>query len=70
MQPGDPVLLLSVPPTLIAGLPEEDQQAIRSVVGKTVTFAGITYGQAEVEFRDSQGEEHTIWVDTNRIRSI
>jgi len=66
-QPGDLVVLLSVPNALMSGLPEEDQTAIRSVIGKPVKFAGITYGQAELEFRDSHGDEHRIWVDTDRI---
>jgi len=68
MQPGDLVVLISVPAAMFSGLPEEDQMAIRSVIGKTVTFTGITYGQAELEFKDDRGDDHTIWVDTNRIK--
>jgi hypothetical protein len=68
LQPGDLVIILSVPPTLLSGLPEEDQIAIRSILGKPVTFAGISYGQAELEFRDSRGDEHTIWIDTDQIK--
>jgi hypothetical protein len=52
LQPGDLVIILSVPPTLLSGLPEDDQIAIRSIVGKPVKFTGISYGQAEIEFRD------------------
>jgi hypothetical protein len=52
----------------MSGLPKEDQEAICSVIGKTVRFAGFSYGQAEVEFEDSHGDEHTIWVDTDRIK--
>ncbi len=69
LQPGDLVILLSVPSSLISGLPEDDQAAIRSAIGKTVKFSGVSYNnQAEVEFRDSHGGIHTIWVDTDRIR--
>jgi hypothetical protein len=68
MQPGDLVVLISVPPALFSGLPEEDQTAIRSVVGKQVRFAALAYGQAEIEFKDDRGDEHTIWVDTDRIK--
>jgi hypothetical protein len=68
MQPGDLVVLISVPATMFSGLPEEDQMAIRSVIGKPVTFTGITYGQAELEFKDDRGDDHTIWVDTDRIK--
>jgi hypothetical protein len=52
----------------MSGLPEEDQTAISSVIGKPVTFAGFSHGQAEVEFKDGHGDEHTIWVDADRIK--
>jgi hypothetical protein len=68
LHPGDLVIILSVPPELLSGLPEEDQIAIRSVIGKPVTFAGMSFGQAEVEFRDSDGDEHTIWIDADQIK--
>ena len=68
LRPGDLVVLISVPPTLMSGLPEEDQTAISSVIGKPVTFAGFSYGQAEVEFKDGHGDEHTIWVDADLIK--
>jgi hypothetical protein len=70
LQPGDLVILKSVPYSLLRDLPEEDQAAIRSVVGKPVTFAGLSYRQAEIEFRDSHGDQHTIWVDTDRIQPV
>jgi len=68
LKPGDSVVLTAVPASLLHGLPKGDQRAIRSIVGKPVTFAGISYGQAELEFTDSQGDEHTIWVETDLIR--
>jgi hypothetical protein len=68
LRPGDVVVLISVPPTLMSGLPEEDQTAISSVIGKPVTFTGFSHGQAEVEFKDGHGGEHTIWVDADRIK--
>lgn len=67
-RPGDRVVLISVQPTLMSGLPREDQEAICSAIGKTVRFAGFSYGQAEVEFKDGNGDEHTIWVDTDCIK--
>lgn len=69
LQPGDLVIILSVPPALLSGLPEEDQIAIRSVIGKPVRFAGVSYGQAEIEFRDNHGDEHTIWIDADQIKA-
>jgi hypothetical protein len=68
LQPGDLVVLLSVPASLLKGLPEEDQRAIQSAIGTTVIFAGMSYEQAELEFKDNAGDDHTIWVDSNRIR--
>lgn len=70
MRPGELVLLVSVPLALTSELPEEDQDAIRCAVGTRVKFAGMTYGQAEIEFRDKLGVEHTIWVDTDRIKPL
>jgi hypothetical protein len=70
LQPGDLVILLSVPSNVINGLPKDDQMAIRSVIGKTVKFSGISFDQAEIEFRDGYGDTHTIWVDPDRIRPV
>ncbi len=70
LHPGDLVVILSVPQTLLSGLPKEDQKAICSVIGKPVTFAGMSYGQAEVEFRDADGDDHTIWIDADQIKPV
>jgi hypothetical protein len=68
LKPGRLVILTSVPPTLLQGLPKEDQLAIKSIVCHPVTLAGYSYGQAELEFIDSQGDGHTIWVEPDFIR--
>lgn len=68
-RPGDRVILTSAPASLLRGLPKEDQKAIRSMVGQSVTLAGFSYGQAELEFTDAQGDDHTIWVETALIRA-
>ena len=68
LKPGRLVILTSVPPSLLQGLPKEDQLAIKSIVGHPVTLAGYSYGQAELEFIDSQGDGHTIWVEPDLIR--
>lgn len=39
------------------------------MVGQPVTLAGFSYGQAELEFIDAQGDDHTIWVETALIRA-
>jgi hypothetical protein len=68
LKPGAFVVLTRTPSSLLQGLPTEDQNAIRSIVGRPVTFTGFSYGQAELEFTDGQGDDHTIWVETNLIR--
>jgi hypothetical protein len=68
-QPGDRVILTAAPASLLRGLPKEDRQAIRSIVGQPVMLAGFSYGQAELEFKDPQGDDHTIWVETALIRA-
>ena len=67
-RPGDQVILTAAPDSLIYGQPTEDQKAIRAIVGRPVTLAGFGYGQAELEFKDARGDDHTIWVETALIR--
>jgi hypothetical protein len=68
-RPGDRVILTTAPAALLRGSPKEDQKAIRSIVGQPVILAGFSYGQAELEFKDAQEDDHTIWVETALIRS-
>ena len=68
LEPGALVVLTRAPSSLLQGLPKEDQKAIRSIVGRPVTLAGFSYGQAEIEFTDAQGDDHTIWVEKSLIR--
>jgi hypothetical protein len=67
LKPGARVVLSRIPPSLLGGLPSEDEAAIQAVVGKPVTLVGFSFGQAELEFTDSDGDEHTIWVDAELI---
>jgi len=66
---GRMVILKTLPPGLLNDLPEEDQIAIRSIVGRPVTFVGRSFGQAELEFFDSSGDGHTIWVEDSFLQS-
>ena len=68
LEPGTLVILTSAPSSLLQGLPKEDQDAIRLMIGRPVTLAGFSYGQAELEFTDAQGDDHSIWVEKNLIR--
>jgi len=67
-KPGDTVVFTEVRPSLIEGLPEEDQRAILDAVGKPVLFNEVdAYGRAELEFRDREGIIHFIWLDPSEI---
>ena len=69
-KPGDTVVLKSVPPGLLDGLPEEDQRAIEAIVGKPVLLVEYDEdGRAELEFDDpfdgvpgTCNHTHSIWV--------
>lgn len=51
--PGQTVSLTSIPPGLLNGLPQEDQNAIVAIVGKPVLLAGYDEdGRAELHFKD------------------
>jgi len=54
------VVLSTLPPDLLQGLPEQDQVAIRSIIGLPVTLAGYSFGQAELEFVDAAGDNEPI----------
>ena len=56
-------MLTRVPPRLLEDLPLEDQQAISEVVGKPVQLNEYDeFGRAELEFKDSSGNFHFIYV--------
>jgi hypothetical protein len=67
---GRKVVLKSAPSALLNGLPEEDQIAIRAIVGRPVLLAAFRHGQAELEFTDSAGDEHTIWVEPDLLQAV
>ena len=39
--PGETVVLTSIPPGLLDGLPQEDQNAIMAMIGKPVLLVGL-----------------------------
>ena len=67
---GDKVILVSVPPGLLDGLPDEDQRAITAIVGKPVLLVDWDeLGRAELFFDNpfdgrpgDYNHTHTIWV--------
>jgi hypothetical protein len=63
------VILGTIPAGLIDGLPPEDQAAILEVVGKPVRLSGYDdLGRAELEFTDSLGTIHFIYVNPTSLR--
>jgi len=66
---GSKVILNTLPPDLLRGLPEEDQAAIRAIIGRPVTLAGYSFGEAELEFVDNAGDSHSIWVEPSLLRA-
>ena len=67
---GEMVSLMSIPPGLLEGLPQEDQDAIVAIVGKPVLLVGFDeHGRAELHFDDpfdgrpgDYSHTHSIWV--------
>jgi hypothetical protein len=68
--PGETVVLTSIPPGLLDGLPREDQNAIVAMIGKRVLLVGYDEdGRAELHFddpfdvrTDAYSHSHSIWV--------
>jgi hypothetical protein len=64
------VSLTSLPPGLVDGLPQEDQDAIVAILGKPVLLVGYDEdGRAELHFddpfdtrTDHHSHSHSIWV--------
>jgi len=68
--PGEMVVLTRIPPGLLDGLPQQDQDAIVAIVGKPVLLIEYDeYGRAELGFDDpfdarteDHSHTHSIWV--------
>lgn len=70
LNPGDLVVLTTVPHELLRGLPLEDQRAISDVAGKPIVLSGYdSDGRAELEFTDRNGDTHFVYVQPNLIKS-
>jgi hypothetical protein len=63
------VILEVLPPGLIDGLPDEDQRAITTMVGKPMVFERYERnGTAKLEFMDKDDAIHLIWVEPKFIK--
>jgi hypothetical protein len=59
-----------LPPGLLQGLPREDQNAIRGILGKPVLLEEYDEdGRAVLAFADSKGIFHSIFVSPSYIRA-
>ncbi len=60
--------LIALPPGLLGDLPMEDQRAISGIVGKPIRLTKYDHdGKAELEFTDSDGQIHFIYVEPSFI---
>jgi hypothetical protein len=70
-RPGDSVVLKEVPLGLLEGLPKEDQRAIIAIVGKPIRLNEYSDdGNAELQFTDSGGGIHFIYVRPDFIKTV
>lgn len=69
LKPGAKVFLLQIPPGFLNDLPIEDQRAIEVAARQSLTFVGYDDdGRVELEFTDSAGVFHFIYVDPIYVR--
>jgi hypothetical protein len=69
--PGELVILISGIPELISGLPMEDRNAIVDAAKSPILLVGYDDdGRAELNFRDTSGAEHFIYVQPSQIRAM
>jgi hypothetical protein len=62
-KPGTKVVLESVPPGPLDGLPQSDQRATTAIVGQPVRLVDYDdVGRAELEFTDKKGDIQYIYV--------
>jgi hypothetical protein len=70
-KPREMALLLGLPQGFLNDLPEDDQAAIREMVGKPILLCGYGQdGRAELEFTSAEGTTHTIYLDPGFIESV
>lgn len=70
-EPGDTVVLTSLQPGLLTGLPTEDQEALIAAVGKPLLLLSYDdVGRAELEFKDRHGVIHFIYVSPETITAL
>jgi hypothetical protein len=67
--PGESVVLVNLPPGFLDDLPEGDHPAISEVLGKPIRLNNYDEeGRAELEFSDSEGTIHVVYVQPEFIQ--
>jgi hypothetical protein len=70
-KPGEMVLLVGLPLGFLDDLPEEEQKAIREMVGKPVKLGAYDeLGRAELFFGNIDRTSHTLYLETKHIQAI
>jgi hypothetical protein len=70
-QPGAMVTFTELPAGFLDDLPSDDQKAISSALGKPVRLNEYDEnGRAELEFTDSSGTFHFIYLDPRFIKAV
>ena len=68
--PGELVVLIAIPRGMLDDLPEEDQLAIKEIVGKPILLNEYDdAGRAELEFTDRDGKFHFLYVAPDFIKA-
>ena len=68
---GSKVRIPVAPDSLLSGMPEEDQSAIRAIISKKLFVKDFDqYGHVELHFRDKDGGYHYIWVRPSEVEVI
>jgi hypothetical protein len=70
-RPGSKVVLVGLPTGFLDDFPEEERRAIRAVVGKPIRLREYDEnGRAVLEFSDSPGSFHTLYVGPELIKRM
>jgi hypothetical protein len=68
-KPADKVVLKALPPGFLKDLPEEEERAISSGIGRPIMLMGYDRdGRAELEFMAQDDSIHTLYIDLKFIR--
>src|SRR5260221_14041666 len=68
---GSYVRFLKASTALLRGLPLTDRHAIEAAVGTAYRVEGFNVvGHAEIEFFDSKGKMHFVWVEPENLRLV